>query len=109
MARFKIVFGQGPTPKAARDDAEQKVRKAGAGWEPISIAADVVFGGGGSPYQDRMLSNIAKNIYQLVQCTCPTKVGVDIKKPGFPPATTPFPAAPPSFSLWVVYVLLRHK
>ena len=85
MARFNIVVGTSTkSPELAARDAEKKARKAGG--EQISIAGCVVGGASGLPSGDKdLLNNIAKNIYQLVQCTCLETIGVTITKPGTPP------------------------
>jgi len=109
---FKIVVGTSTTtPADAARDAEKNVRAwllTHPGFQQISIAA-CVLGGGFDPVLDQMLDNIAKNIYQLVQCTCPIKIGQDITKPGVPPPIPLFPIGTTSGGqLWVVYVLLRR-
>lgn len=106
---FEIIVGTSTkSPELATRDAEKKAKKAGG--EQIGIAASVLGGGASSAVQDQMLDNIAKNIYQLVQCTCLTKFGEVIVKPGTPPPTPLYPigATAAGEPLWVVYILLRH-
>jgi hypothetical protein len=106
---FEIVVGTSTkSPQLAAKDAEKKAKLAGG--EQVSIAASVFEGAASTAAQDQLLNNIAKNIYQLVQCTCPTVIGQEIHKPGFPP---PLPGlimgtGTGGGSLWVVYILLRH-
>ena len=103
MARFQIVVGTSTkSPQLAARDAERKARRLGG--EQISIAADVLGGGGAA--DTKVLENIARNIYQLVQCTCPTLIGEKILHPGVPP---PIPAGgSPGGQLWVVYILVKR-
>jgi hypothetical protein len=106
---FEIVVGLSTKgPDFAAKDAEKKAKKAGG--EQVSIAASVLGGGQSSPLQDEMLVNIAKNIYQLVQCECPTTVGEKITKPGTPPPFLPsISKGAANGPLWVVYILLRRQ
>jgi hypothetical protein len=112
MSKFEIVVGTSTkSPDDAAKKAEAKARKAGG--EQVSIAACVLSSGGTSPVSQAemsVLENMAKNIYQLVQCTCPTVVGEKIVKPGTPPPfTSTFPARPvPASVEWVVYILLKR-
>jgi hypothetical protein len=62
-----------------------------------------------------MLNNIAQNIYQMVQCVCPTMtiIGQEIKKPKVgtpPPFHSPFSIVTPlPTAMWVVYILIKHQ
>jgi len=97
-------------PEDAARKADLAARKAGG--EQISIAADVVFGSDAQLQKqlDTMLNNIAQNIYQLVQCSCPEIIGQKIIKPGSPPPFhSPFSiVTAPQTPMWVVYILIKH-
>jgi hypothetical protein len=107
MARFNIVVGISTRgPEHAAREAEKKARKAGG--EQVSIAACAVAGAPGfRPSELDMLNNIAKNIYQLVLCTCPEIIGQKITMPGTPPPLFRLTSAPAGATTWVVYILLR--
>jgi hypothetical protein len=103
VARFNIVVGISTKgPELAARDAEKKARKAGG--EQIGISSCVLGSSGLSSGDSDLLNNVAKNIYQLVQCTCLETVGATITKPGTPP-----PIVGPSRGgeIWVVYILLK--
>jgi hypothetical protein len=108
MARFEIICGTSlVSPELAAEDAERKATAAGG--EQISIASTVVFSGGVQDPDRALLDNIAANIYQLVQCTCLTKFGETITRPGVPPPPRGVvPAAPGPSAMWNVFVLLKH-
>jgi len=109
---FTLVVGKSTVgPEEARDDAERQA-SAIHGGEQISVAACVVPGAysysASDPETIKLLDNLARNIYQLVQCTCTRVEGND--PPGAPvplPAVNPNPTWSPG--LWVVYILVKHR